>query len=164
MPLEPQPPPSPMGKSPSPPKHVCSLSLPCQIHLFEIGRCYHAFLKGSFKAQFTPPAIPHLMQQYLAKEPPTWTWTTRAGLRAGKSFQVPSVPTACSRDIPKAIQWIVSIFHAFKAQLVPQAISQEIGQVLDYVKLYQNNMLMHIRSQQAQHRAKPNPPPPSQTA
>ena len=83
-------------------------------------------------------------------------WTTRAGPRAGKSFQVPSVPTACGRDSPKAIQWIVSIFHAFKAQLAPQAISQETGRVLPgYVKLYQNNMLVHFRSQQAQYRAKP---------
>ena len=81
------------------------------------------------------------------------TWTTRPGPRAGKSFQVPSVPTACGRDSPKAIQWIVSIFHAFKAQLAPQAISQETGWVLpNYVKLYQNNMLMHVRSQQAQRR------------
>ena len=61
------------------------------------------------------------------------------------------------------IQWIVSIFHAFKAQLAPQAISQETGRVLpDYVKLYQNNMLMHFHSQQAQSRATPKPTP-SQT-
>ena len=136
-----------MGKSSPPLKHVCSLSLLCQIHLSEVGRHYHVFPKGTFKAQFAPPVIPRLVLQFLAKTPPTWTWTTRAG----KSFNVPSVPTACSRDSPKVIQWIISIFHAFKAQLVPQAISQETGRVLpDYVKLYQNNMLMHFRSQQAQ--------------
>ena len=92
---------------------------------------------------------------------PTWMWTTRASPRAGKSFQVPSVPTACSKDSPRAIQWIISIFHAFKAQLAPQAISLETGQVLpDYVKLYQNNMLVHLQSQQAQSKAKVKPTPP----
>ena len=70
------------------------------------------------------------------------------------------VPTACSRGSSKVIQWIVSIFHAFKAQLVPQAISQETGWALpSYVKLYQNNMLVHFWSQQAQSKAKPKPTP-----
>ena len=152
-----------MGKLSPPLKHVCSLSSPCQIRLSEVERHYHAFPKGTFKARFAPPAIPRLVLQFLAKTPPTWTWTTRAGPRASKSFNVPSVPTTCSRDSLKVIQWIVSIFHAFKAQLVPQAISQETGRVLpDYVKLYQNNMLMHFRSQQAQSRATPKPTP-SQT-
>ena len=163
MPLEPQPPPSPVGKSSPPAKHLCSPSSPCQIRLSEVGKRYHAFPKGTFKARFAPPVIPRLVLQYLARSPPTWKWTTRAGPRAGKSFNVPSVPTACSRDSPKAIQWIVSIFHAFKAQLAPQALSQETGQVLpDYVKLYQNNMLVHFRSQQAQSRVTPKLTP-SQT-
>ena len=174
MPFEPQPPPSPVGKLTPPPKHSCSLSSPCLIRLSQVGKCYHAFPKGTFKACFAPPAIPCHVLQHLAKSPPTWTWTTRAGPRAGKSFQVPLVPTACGRDSPKAIQWIVTIFHAFKAQLAPQAISQETGQVLpSYVKLYQNNMLMHLRSQQAQlwartkpsptHTAKVSSPPPHQS-
>ena len=121
------------------------------------------FPKGTFKAQFAPPAIPCLVLQFLAKMPPTWTWTTRAGPRASKSFNVPPVPTACSKDSPKAIQWIVSIFHTFKAQLAPQALSQETGRVLpNYVKLYQNNMLVHFCSQQAQSRAT-SKPTPSQT-
>jgi len=48
---------------------------------------------------------------------------------------------------------MVSIFHAFKAQLAPQALDQETGRVLPaYVKLYQNNMLMHIRAQRAHSR------------
>ena len=152
-----------MGKPTPPPKHVCSPSSPCAIRLSEVGKRYHAFPKGTFKARFAPPAIPRHVLQHLAKSPPTWTWTTRAGPRAGKSFQVPSIPTACSRDSPRAIQWIVSIFHAFKAQLVPQALGQETGRVLPgYVKLYQNNMLVHVRSQQAQLRAK-SKPAPSQT-
>ena len=70
------------------------------------------------------------------------------------------IPTACGRDSLRAIQWIVTIFHAFKAQLVPQALSLETGRVLpSYVKLYQNNMLMHLRSQQAQSRARTKPTP-----
>ena len=154
----------PWENPPPPPKHTCSSSSPCSICLSEVGKRYHAFLKGTFKAHFAPPAISHHILQYLAKSPPTWTWTTRAGPRAGKLFQVPSVPTACSRDSPKVIQWIVTIFHAFKAQLAPQAISQETGRVLPgYVKLYQNNMLVHLRSQQAQLRARSKPTSP-QTA
>ena len=48
---------------------------------------------------------------------------------------------------------------------MPQAISQETGQVLPgYVKLYQNNMLVHLRSQQAQLRARSKPPPPPTVA
>ena len=168
MALEPQPPPSPMGKPTLPPKHVCSQSSPCAIRLSEVGKRFHAFPKGSFKARFAPPAVPRSVLQYLAKSPPTWTWTTRAGPRAGKSFHVPTVPTACSGDSPRAVQWVVSIFHAFKAQLAPQAIDLETGRVLpSYVKLYQNNMLVHLRSQQAQLRArvKPSPTPaiPPQT-
>ena len=47
--------------------------------------------------------------------------------------------------------------------MAPQALSQETGQVLpDYVKVYQNNILVHVRSQQAQHqpRVKPSSPHP----
>ena len=47
--------------------------------------------------------------------------------------------------------------------MAPQALSQEPGQVLpDYVKVYQNNILVHVRSQQAQHqpRVKPSSPHP----
>ena len=120
MPLEPQPPPSPVGKSHPSPKHACSPSSPCSIRLSEVGKQYHVFPKGTFKLHFALPAIPCHVLQYLAKSPPTWTWTTRAGPRAGKSFQVLSVPTVCGRDSPKAIQWVVTIFHAFKAQLAPQ--------------------------------------------
>ena len=47
------------------------------------------------------------------------------------------------------IQWIVSVFHAFKSQLALQALDDK-GRVLPaYVKLYQNNMLVHLRAQQA---------------
>jgi len=55
--------------------------------------------------------------------------------------------------------WIVSIFHAFKSQLNPQVLDQATGRVLPaYVKLYQNNMLMHLCAQLARPRAgKPSP-------
>ena len=160
MPLEPQPPPSPVGKTHSPVKHACSQSSPCMIRLSEVGKCFHAFPKGFFKVRFAPPAVPRSVLQYLAKSPSTWTWTTRAGPRAGKSFQVPTVPTSCSGDSPRAVQWVVSIFHTFKPQLVPQAINPETGRVTpSYVKLYQNNMLVHLRSQQAQLRARSKPSP-----
>jgi len=57
---------------------------------------------------------------------------------------------------------MVSIFHVFKAQLAPQALDQEMGRVLPaYVKLYQNNMLMHIRAQHAHSRV--GKPPPAST-
>ena len=99
MPLELQPQPSPVGKPIPPPKHSCFPSSSCSICLSEVGKHYHAFPKGTFKARFALPAIPRHVLQHLAKSPPTWTWTTRAG----KLFQVPSVPTPCSRDSPKGI-------------------------------------------------------------
>ena len=70
MPLEPQPPPSPVGKPTPPPKHLCSPSTPCMILLSEVGKRFHAFPKGSFKAQFAPPVIPRHVLQYLVKSPP----------------------------------------------------------------------------------------------
>jgi len=162
MPLVPQPPPSPLGQSSSPPKHQCSPSLPCTIRLSEIGKCWHAFPKGSFKARFAPPAVPRSVLHHFDTHPFFWSWTTKAGPNSGKSFAVPTVPTSCPKDSPKAIQWVVSIFHAFKAQLAPQALDPETGRVLpSYVKIYQNNMLMHLHAQRARPKAsKPPPPPP----
>ena len=119
------------------------------ILLSEVGKCYHAFPKGTFKARFSPPVVPKAVLRRLASHPPTWSWTTKAGPKAGKSFHVPTVPTSCGRDSHRAIQWIVSVFHAFKSQLAPQALNDK-GRVLPaYVKLYQNNMLVHLRAQQA---------------
>jgi len=34
----------------------------------------------------------------------------KAGPNAGKSFNVPTVPTSCPKDSPKAVHWIVLIF------------------------------------------------------
>jgi len=152
MPLEPEPLPSSLGR-PSPPKHQCSSTSTCTILLSEIGKYYHAFPKGSFRSRFAPPAIPRSVLHHLDAHPFYWSWTMKAGPNAGKSFAVPTVPTSCPKDSPKAVHWMVSIFHAFKAQLAPQALDQETGRVLPaYVKLYQNNMLMHIRAQRAHSR------------
>ena len=43
MPLEPQPPPSLVGKSLPPLKHACSMSSPCTICLSEVGKHFHLF-------------------------------------------------------------------------------------------------------------------------
>ena len=160
MALDSQPPPPPMGKSSSPSKHQCSLTSPCTILLSEVGKRYHAFPKGTFRTRFAPPAVPHSVLSHIKAHPLTWTWTTKAGPSAGKSFNVPTVPTSCRKDSPKVIMWIVSIFHAFKSQLAPCALDPATGCVLPaYVKVYQNNMLIHLRGQQARPVAKPPSPP-----
>ena len=169
MPPEPQPPPSPVGKSPTRTKHVCSPLSPCTILLSEVGKHYHAFPKGTFKARFSPPAVPRAVVRYISSHPLTWSWTTKAGPKAGKSFKVPTVPTSCGKDSHRAIQWIVSIFHAFKSQLAPLALDADTGRVLPaYVKLYQSNMLVHFRTQQAMQAKSPptlrsQPSRPTQT-
>ncbi|KIM64579.1 hypothetical protein SCLCIDRAFT_23316 [Scleroderma citrinum Foug A] len=149
-----------MGKSTSPSKHQCLLTLPCTVLLSEVGKRYHAFPKGTFRTRFAPPAVPCSMLSHIKAHPLTWTWTMKAGPKAGKSFTVPTVPTSCRKDSPKAIMWIVSIFHAFKSQLTPCALDPATGWVLPtYVKVYQNNMLIHLRGQQAHPVAKPSSPP-----
>ena len=158
MPLDATPPPPPMGKSPSPTKHQCLSTSPCAILLSEVRKRFHAFPNGTFRTRFAPPAIPNTVLKYVEAHPLIWSWMTKAGPRARKSFTIPTVPTACSKGSPRAIQWIVSIFHTFKLQLAPCALDPETSQVLPgYVKLYQNNMLVHLRSQQARSRAKPLP-------
>jgi len=166
MPLELKPPPSPLGWSPPPTKHQCLSTSPCTILLSEIGKCYHAFPKGTFKAHFASPAVPRSVLHHLDTHPFQWSWTTKAGLNAGKSFLVPTVPTSCPKDSPKATHWLVSIFHTFKSQLSPQVLDQSMGRVLPaFVKLYQNNMLMHLCAQCAHPRVGrvPTAPPPCVT-
>ena len=170
MPLDSEPPPSPVGKTP-PSKHFCPSTMPCRILLSDVGKHYHGFPKGTFCSCFAPPAVPRSVLRYLSTYPPSWSWTTKAGPNAGKSFNVLSVPTSCGKDSPRVIQWIISIFHAFKSQLAPPALDAETGRVLPgFVCIYQNNMLLHFRLQQAQSRLKPptlpkassgTPPPPT---
>ena len=150
MALDSAPQPSPMGKSSPPTKHQCNATSPCAILLSEVGKHHHAFPKGSFKARFIPPAIPVMVHKHLSAHPLFWFWTVKAGPNAGKSFCIPTVPTSCGKDSPQAVQWLISAFHAFKAQLTPKAINAKTGQVLPaYVKVYQNNMLLHLAQQQA---------------
>jgi len=146
----------------------CSLYQTCLVHdstilLSDIGKCYHAFPRGSFRAQFSLPAVPQLVFHHFSAHPFCWSWITKADPNAGTSFQVPTVPTLCPKDSPKAIHWIVSIFHVFKSQLAPQALNPEIGRENPaYVKLYQTNMLLHLHAQHA-HLMVRKPPPASPT-
>ena len=69
-----------------------------------------------------------------------------------------------------AVQWLVSTFHAFKAILTPMALDVKTRRVLPaYVKLFQNNILVHLAQQSCSQvspppapksRALPGPPPP----
>ena len=150
-----------MGKPPPPQKHQCDPALPCTILLSEVGRHFHSFPKGALITRFVPPAVPVSVQRYLKSHPPTWSWTIKAGPNAGKSFSVPTVPTTCSKDSPGAVQWLVSTFHAFKAILTPMAFDKKTRQVLPaYVKLFQNNMLIHLVQQS---RSQMGPPPPTKS-
>ena len=112
MPLDSEPPPSLVGNTP-PTKHFCLSMTPCRILLSDVGKCYHAFPKGTFRSRFTPPAVPRSVLRYLSTHPPSWSWTIKVGPNALPGF----------------------------------------------VRIYQNNMLLHFRSQQAQSRPKPPPSP-----
>ncbi|KAI6096051.1 hypothetical protein EDD17DRAFT_1771305 [Pisolithus thermaeus] len=147
MPLEPVPPPSPHGKTP-PPKHQCSPTAPCPLRLSEVGRQYHQFPKGTFRAHFSPPALPKAMASHFAKNPPIWTWSIKAGPNKGKSFQVPTIPIVCDKTAPRAVKWIVTVFHSFKAHLNPVTIDADLGRVHPaWLRLYQNNLLIHLHNQ-----------------
>ncbi|KAI6103270.1 hypothetical protein EDD16DRAFT_1715376 [Pisolithus croceorrhizus] len=151
MPLEPVPPPSPRGKTP-PPKHRCSPTVPCPLRLSEVGRQYHQFPKGTFRACFSPPALPKAVTSYFANHPPIWTWSVKAGPNEGKSFQVPTIPIACDKTALRAVKWIIAVFHSFKAHLNLIAIDTDSGRVLPaWLRLYQNNLLIHLHSQLKAH-------------
>ncbi|KAL4074550.1 hypothetical protein V8B97DRAFT_1711456 [Scleroderma yunnanense] len=46
---------------------------------------------------------------------------------------------------------LIFVLYSLKSQLTAQALNPKTGKVLlDYVKIYQNNMLMHLHAQQAQ--------------
>ena len=145
MPLEPQPPPSPLEKASKRPHHHCDPLIPCALCLSDIGKGYHAFPKGTFCARYIPPTIPCLVLHYYAANPFSWSWTTKAGPKAGQTFLVPTIPISCKKDDHKAIHWTVSLFHSFKTHLHPEAMNPETGRVLpSFVRIYQNNMLLHF--------------------
>lgn len=132
----------------------------------DIGKHFHAFPKGTFWAHYCPPSIPKSILQHFAAHTPYWSWTTKAGPNAGKSFNVPTVPTACKKGSPRATQWIISLFHSFKAHLNPQALDPNGWVLPAHVRLYQNNMLIHLRGllgnplSQPTPASPPRPPPP----
>ncbi|KAI5989688.1 hypothetical protein EDD15DRAFT_2370395 [Pisolithus albus] len=126
MPLEPVPPSSPHGKTPSPSKHTCSPTVPCPLQLSEMGRRYHHFPKGIFRACFSPPALPKFVVSHFASHPPTWTWSVKASPNKGKAFQVPTIPIACDKTAPWAVQWIVAVFHSFKAHLSSSGLTPRV--------------------------------------
>ncbi|KAI6013531.1 hypothetical protein EDC04DRAFT_2904542 [Pisolithus marmoratus] len=158
MPLDPLPPPSPHGKVAST-KHCCSSTEPCPICLSDVGRRFHSFPKGTFRARFSPPIVPRYVLRFLASHPPVWTWTTKDGPNKGKSFQVPTVPIMCEKTAPRAVRWLVVVFHSFNTHLNPVALDTESGKVHQgWLRLYQNNLHVHLQSQL---KASSPPPPPA---
>ena len=129
MPLEPPPPPSPHGKNPpqpqpsqppSPkPKHRCLASHPCDICLSDI---VPHLPSEYFPHPLYPPAVPKSILDYFTAHPFSWSWTTKAGPNAGKSFHVPHIPMSCKKSDHWAVQWTVDHFHLFKAHLTPQTL------------------------------------------
>ena len=174
MPLEPLPPPSPRGKIPPPPpnssqtpqpkpKHKCSGSQPCEIRLSDIGKVFHTFPKGTFRTRYTPPVIPKSVLDYFVTHPFTWSWTTKSGPNAGKSFPVPYIPTFCRKFDNRSVHWTVDLFHSFKAHLSPQLLDAKGRVPTPLVRIYQSNMLMHFRRQALSTKQLPKPasiPPP----
>ncbi|KAI6024544.1 hypothetical protein EDC04DRAFT_2899916 [Pisolithus marmoratus] len=50
----------------------------------------------------------------------------------------------CNKTAPKAIQWIVAIFHLFKTHLNPITINSQSSKVKQgWLQLYQNNLNPH---------------------
>ncbi|KAI6016819.1 hypothetical protein BKA83DRAFT_4497333 [Pisolithus microcarpus] len=123
---------------------------------------FHQFPKGSFKACFIPPALPKYVVSHFASHPPTWTWAVKAGPNKGKTFQVPTIPIVCDESAPRAVHWMVMVFHSFKAHLNPITIDANTGRVLpDWLRLYQNNLHIHLHSQLKARPPHSKPAPPT---
>ncbi|KAI6043306.1 hypothetical protein EDC04DRAFT_2600197 [Pisolithus marmoratus] len=94
-----------------------------------------------FKARFAPPVLPRFVLAHFTSHPSTWTWVTKDGPNKGKSFQVPTTPITCDKTAPKAVRWMVAVFHSYKAHLNPVAIDSDNGRVKQgWLWLYQNNI------------------------
>ncbi|KIJ63713.1 hypothetical protein HYDPIDRAFT_29067 [Hydnomerulius pinastri MD-312] len=138
-------------------KHKCSPLEACSIHLSDIGRHFHTFLTGTFHARFGPPALPPFVLRYCTTHPLQWQWTTKTGPNAGKTFKVPTAPSHCPEGSPKAILWLVNVFHSFKAHLAPETLQG--GKVpRSLLHLYQSNMVLHLRTQLCAHTPTNTPP------
>ena len=163
-----------MGKS-APPKHHCDCSNAtrcCDIPISQIGCQFHYVPKTFVDMVFFPPAIPAWVLRHIKAHPLTWMWK----LHAGTVLMVPMVPIHYPSNAHKAVRWIVSIFHLFKSSLHSSSLTPD-GRVLPpLVRIYQNNMLIHIAGQQQLydrlHPTQPEPevtpphpgkPPPSKT-
>ena len=115
---------------------------------------------------FFPPTVPVSVLCYVNAHPPTWTWT----VRASTILTVPTAPIHCGSDAPKAVKWMVSVFHSFKSSLIKEHSLSLDGKVLPpLVCLYQNKMLLHfgvqLRLFDHLHPSSPklDPPPVSST-
>ncbi|KAI5984510.1 hypothetical protein EDD15DRAFT_2375165 [Pisolithus albus] len=98
-------------------------------------------------------------RNHFAHHAPTWTWVTKDGPNKGKSFSVPTIPVACERNAPKAVRWMVSVFHLFKAHLNPIAIDTDTGRVHQgWLCLYRSNMHLHLQSSLRASRPQRAPP------
>ena len=89
MPLVPQPPPSPLGQASVPPKHQCSPSSPCTIRLSEIGKCYHAFPRGTFRSRFAPPTVPRSVLNHIDAHPSSGPGPQRLALTLASHLLFP---------------------------------------------------------------------------
>ncbi|KAI5983726.1 hypothetical protein EDC04DRAFT_2616036 [Pisolithus marmoratus] len=124
MPLDPLPPPSPCGKSLAPST--------CQMLARGITLSLRALSELILSLQSSP----------------IWTWMTKDGPNKGKSFQVPTIPIVCEKTAPHAVHWVVTVFHSFKTHLHPVTIDTDTGKVHQgWLRLYQNNLYVHLRSQ-----------------
>ena len=123
MPLELQPPPFPLGKALKRPCHHCNSLIPCALCLSDIGKSYHAFLKETFHAHYTPSTIPHSVLCYYMANSFSWSWTTKAGPKVGQTFSVPTIPISCKKDDHKAILYIGP--YLYSTHLKPTSTSRQ---------------------------------------
>ena len=118
---------------------------------------------GTFRTRYTPPAIPKSVLDHFATHPFTWSWTTKSGPNAGKSFPVPYIPTFCRKSDNQSVRWTVDLFHSFKAHLSPQLLDAKGRVPTPLVRIYQSNMLIHFHRQASSIKQLPKPasiPPP----
>ncbi|KAI6016725.1 hypothetical protein EDC04DRAFT_2903105 [Pisolithus marmoratus] len=80
----------------------------------------------------------------------------------GSLLPSPNHPYTCDKTAPRAIHWIVMVFHSFKAHLNPIAIDGESGKVkARWLRLYQNNLYIHLQGQMKEAAAAKRPVPPT---
>ena len=132
-------------------RHDCNCSKAmccCDIPISQIGHRFHYIPKLFMDTVFFPPSVPAWVLCHIKANPPTWTWTLRAGPRAGTTLTVLMIPIHCSGDSHKAVQWLVSIFHLFKVSLNSRVCFMTDGRVIpELAHMYQNNMLLHVAVQ-----------------